>query len=723
MRKVVACLALAGALATVHCSSDQGSLRLGLYVNDLVIPDDTNLMGLYLAELDDAGRTVKAHSFEAAPLREGGVTKIPFPASLVLVSGETTTRVHARLVAFSVGADGARTPLTMREARTVVPTNEARLVRLQLFWHGTGNVVDDQPGVALGDAAAAFSRLHSLCNGARAGVDVTAGIDQTCVPIEVASEADVVGDPLPGSAPNDACFDVAAAFAGAAEISLASREALPAERCSVQIPAEWRSRPFHVGVRGASGFASGASFVRPLPLGGGAVLVGDRLELAPVACAALASGSELVLAASGAPWKGENGVCSDWNSAKRQGVDAEPGPDASVRPDATVPDPRDASDARESSVPGDEQEAGPEGGADASDGGLDAAEAGVSVVPSESSYTLTDTLDNQLLGLAVAAGDLVLTLKFGGSSALMKLKAFTNDGGSEPLVRTSTGGVAFRPRAVVLGGATEFLLEPVEDPTAPVSYLRPDLQQSVLDAPNNDRVRVAQIGANVALIHGMGTTTEGRLLGAGQPPTVGAVNVVDGSLLPRGAVWSSSTRLVAGANPPTQELELYDCLVAGTQIGSCVTVLFVPEVSGDTLGTIDDVVDSGLGPYALVTTNNSGNYLIAPVPARGDEYDGSGIDVPLSTHVIIGGPERVCVATSTPDQGQILCASAVTTNAAGLVPVFDSFVTHLVLASDDTYLYAAYRCLSTAADPKAVHLRRIRWSTVETNQPVPALCN
>lgn len=105
--------------AGVHCASEDtgGILRIGMYVNDLVIPEDTNLMGLYLAEIQAAGRYGKVHAFEAAPLRDGDTTYVLFPASLVVASGEQTARLHARLVAFHVDASGARKALTMREAR------------------------------------------------------------------------------------------------------------------------------------------------------------------------------------------------------------------------------------------------------------------------------------------------------------------------------------------------------------------------------------------------------------------------------------------------------------------------------------------------------------------------------------------------------------------------------------------------------------------------------
>jgi hypothetical protein len=109
-------------------------------------------MGLYVAELQEDGKVGTVHAFEAAPLRDGEKVYVPFPSSLVLVSGKTTTVVHARLVAFHVDADGTRTALTMREARSAMPTDASKLLRMSLFWHATGNVTDDAAGTPIATA-------------------------------------------------------------------------------------------------------------------------------------------------------------------------------------------------------------------------------------------------------------------------------------------------------------------------------------------------------------------------------------------------------------------------------------------------------------------------------------------------------------------------------------------------------------------------------------------
>ncbi|RYE97653.1 MAG: hypothetical protein EOO77_38670, partial [Oxalobacteraceae bacterium] len=134
------------AVSLLACSSQTvvpGALVLGIHTNDLVIADDVNALGLYILHQDATGRVRERLAYEVAPLRVDGQVLVYLPATMVLeASDREGDRVHARLVAYR----SDRTVVTMREARAQVPTDQSRLLRLNLFFTNSGNVVDAAPG-------------------------------------------------------------------------------------------------------------------------------------------------------------------------------------------------------------------------------------------------------------------------------------------------------------------------------------------------------------------------------------------------------------------------------------------------------------------------------------------------------------------------------------------------------------------------------------------------
>lgn len=661
------------ALASVQCSAEPyGTLRLGLYVNDLLIPEETNLMALYMAESDAAGRTTKVHAFEATPLREGDRTLVPFPASLVVVSGEVTERVHLKLVAYHVGADGSRTVLTMREARTRVPATDARLLRLGLFWHGIGNVQDEGRGVvASGNVTteARFMQLHSVCNGALAPAGQTADEAGRCTSVDVETEADAINAPLPGSTADDPCLDVAATFAG--ELTLAdpaTRTELAAGACSMQVPASVAATTFNVGVR------SGAE-VRALALGLGVQREGDRVRLPAMVCTALSRGAALVFSPSADPWTGAFGVCAPWNTATGATTRGTPSVDGGPSVDAPP------------------TETGTDGTADAS------LEADAPFVePTASRYLFTTDIDFQALdGIAATFDQVVLTMR-DAEARVAREVVFALPVGTIPLDAPASGdSIARRPRVLDLAGKHEFYLEA---DGYPAQHLNPSGTAAPLSIPSPDNARVFQLAfGRGAVIHDVPAAA--RELDPAAPSQVLGSELLQNPI-PKGVqhIVRFGSRAVGSLIEDDQTFDFLDCdLAAGTLANCSVTQnVDLPSIGG--IGSTLDMTSSSLGVFALV--EGDGTRALVKLGAPGQIATRS---VDTSAAQLAAGPSHACFTGGDLAAAHVYCASSMT-EGEPLVEVFDVAVRDVVLAADETYLYMAHRC-GGALD---IHLTRLPWA-------------
>lgn len=678
------CLLIA-ALAAVQCSpAPFGTLRLGLYANDLLIPDETNLMALYMAESDASGRVTKVHAFEAAPLREGDKVYVPFPASLVVVSGEVTQRVHLKLIAYHVEADGTRRPLTMREARVPVPTEQARLLRLNLFWHGIGNVVDEGTGLVAAEGSTGvsterFDLLRSICAGGRAADGQTAGVDGSCVDLDVETEGDDLAAPLPGSTSEDPCLNVAATFAGATVVAdLATRNQLAAGACSVHIPATVAASSFNVGVR------SGAE-LRPLPLGLGVRREGERLVLPSVVCTALAGGAELVFAPSADPWTGAFGICAPWNTATRATTEGSATRDGGAPPDATTPD-------------GNPADTGTDGATDAdADGSVSEATA--------SRYLFSTSVDFETLdGIAASSDHVVLTLRDSEIYLAHEL-LFATPTGSIPLDPKPLGEVnSRRPRRIDMAGKAEFYLESIASPGISARYLKPDGTTSPLAVTPGQNVRVFQLSAQRGAVTFGGSTLLARALDPASPGAVLPSELVDEpTAYPLRHVVGAGSHLVGSIIEANNRFDFLECDTSTERLVDCTAAINLQPAGIGPTGTTLEMAGSSLGAFALV----EGGSTRALVHLALDGIPGllGTRSVDSTAAHLAAGPTHVCFAGGDSGSAHVYCAGSMT-EGDPLVDVYDVGVRDIVLSADATYLYTAYRCSGTLD----IHVQRLPWS-------------
>ena len=333
---------------------------LALNTNDLVISSDTNLVGLYVAQIGANGRVLAIEAHEAAPLRhEDGTVEVPFPASLLLADATDTQGVHVKLVAYR-GA--SRTPLTMRESRTQLPNEGQRLLRLNLYFTNQDNVADSAPGttvLAEGSSLVSasdlsfrnatgpipqnqFDRFTSLCDGAPAPAGKTAGDDGRCVDLEVdVNTLPFREDPgalVPGANPDaDSCYDVGRAFSlwedGAiGHFDRAAIDALPTTgECRIDLPAAYDPARLNVAMSTTEAAfetrsnphdpnspTTTAPSLRPLPLGVAYRHEGNSIVLPAHVCAVVrrAAVQELLFSQRTVAWRGEEPVCAPWSHAK-----------------------------------------------------------------------------------------------------------------------------------------------------------------------------------------------------------------------------------------------------------------------------------------------------------------------------------------------------------------------------------------------------------------------
>lgn len=342
----------------VACSdtSPSGSLVLGIHTNDLLIAEDVNLIGLYVDHLDAQGRSVERMAYEVAPLRTGDTVHVPLPSTLVLASsGVQGEKVHARLVAYR---KETREVLTMREAKALVPTDRAQLLRLNLFFTNQNNVVDATPGVpvlasdlTLQDqqgpiSADAFARFSSRCDGRAAGPEETADDGGRCVPLEVTlGEADRYDEEkgLRGTHPEDGCYDVAKTFAKRTDdaVRRIDRTQLPQTgACTIQLPGTFDVARLNVAMLTTEpAFDTpdwdGAT-LRPLAAGVAFAPAPHTITLTAAQCDVVRRSpvQGLLVSQRTTAWAGADPVCAIWNAAKAEGTFEGPPPGPPAPTDA-----------------------------------------------------------------------------------------------------------------------------------------------------------------------------------------------------------------------------------------------------------------------------------------------------------------------------------------------------------------------------------------------------
>lgn len=332
------------AASLVACSAKTvtpGALVLGIHTNDLVIADDVNLIGLYVAQIEAGGRVRQRLAYEAAPLRVGDDVRIRFPASLVLEArDEPGDRIHARLIAYR---GDRREVLTMREARSQVPSEGARLLKLNLFFTNAGNVVDSQPNTPMLEtelsvqdqdgviSEGAFSRFQSVCEGRAAGVDQTADDSGRCVPLDIELGPHNSYDfdaGLRGGRKEDPCYDVSAAFQARADNAVRridTRALAPSGVCVVQLPGAYDPERLNLAMITAErAFETpdyGGAFLRPLAAGVAFTQSGTTVTLTAPACDQLrrAEVTGLIASQRTTAWRGGDPVCAPWSHAATPG--------------------------------------------------------------------------------------------------------------------------------------------------------------------------------------------------------------------------------------------------------------------------------------------------------------------------------------------------------------------------------------------------------------------
>ena len=341
------------------------SLVIAMYTGDLDLPEDTDLVGLYIAQIEEGGRTRRVLAYEATPLREPGKpARIPFPSDFVVVSRGEADQVHVRLVAYKKQTHDV---LTMREARTKVPMEDQRGLRLNLFFTNQNNVQDATPGAEVMAAAGslstrdanaeissqAFERFTSLCDGAPAPAGMTAGDDGSCVPLEVPLESLPRTDApefLAGTREGDSCYDVHAAFVSGAglgsgiDVARVATSTLPVNgECRIPLPAVFDPARLNVAlVTNAPVFErpdGSYSGFRPLAAGLAFRQQGNEVVLPAHVCALarVPEVVELAFSQRALAWGGLEPVCSKWSTAAaaRASDGAAPDPLPDAGPDAS----------------------------------------------------------------------------------------------------------------------------------------------------------------------------------------------------------------------------------------------------------------------------------------------------------------------------------------------------------------------------------------------------
>ncbi len=352
-------------LASCSSTSQQGFVVVSINTGDLALPLDSETIGLYISQIDESGRASNLLASEQHVTRNNGVPSVRFPSSLVVVSNGKSSRIHTRLVAY----DGnTRNVLTMRESRTLVPTDSSALLRLNLFYTNQGNVIDDLPGQVVAtsehasieaeptlqlrqsDSAGAdpYARFHSVCDGARAPEGMTAGDDGRCVPLD-ASAADLsvydaaIG--VPFSHESDSCYDVLKTFEPRSDggaVQLAAKGLPETGECRVELPRAFDPARLNVAMAGLGGFPATDEYpggLRPLAATLAFRQEGTSIVLPERVCALARRGS-LVFSQRTVQWRGVEPVCSEYTLAKQPlGFDnPPPDPRRELDPDGAAPD-------------------------------------------------------------------------------------------------------------------------------------------------------------------------------------------------------------------------------------------------------------------------------------------------------------------------------------------------------------------------------------------------
>lgn len=297
-----------------------------------------------------------------------------------------------------------------------------------------------------------FFQFRSVCAGAPAPEGQTAGEDGSCVALDVETVVDDASLPLPGGDEEDPCFDVTAAFAGAVPSDAAPTPEGPLGACSVPVPAQVGSR-WNVALR-----RDGVQ--RPLPVGLAARADTSRAVFVPSVCAALASGAQLVFAATTSPWRGDFGVCAPWNSAKEQTTDGatlDGGLPDMTLPDVTLPD---------ATLPDVTLPDAPFSDVEIGDALPDVELPDVVPPPAGAArHSLTAPPPGfTLLGLASAGAEVVLVGQVASMSHVLREPLFAALSGSSAYPATVGVGFGVIPKLLRLGATDHFYLQLIAEP-------------------------------------------------------------------------------------------------------------------------------------------------------------------------------------------------------------------------------------------------------------------
>ncbi len=716
----------AAALASiVVCSCDSAtpsSLVLSLNTNDLAISGDTNLIGLYIAQLDANGAVIRVDSHEAAPLRlpaPSNEVKMPFPASLVLVSGERKTeRVHIRLIAYRDAE--SREVVTMRESRTRVPTQDgdSRLLRLNLFFSNQANVVDNNPSAAVSTSrggletrtsdldlrdqsasmtAADFDRFTSICDGAPAPAGKTSDDRGRCIDLDVSLEQLPVfaaGATVLGMSEDDRCYDVDLAFQerGDRAIERVQKSELAADgECRVQLPGRYDPKLLNVAmVTSEEAFEFNSETfkgksLRPLAANLAFTLEGNTLVLPANVCKLARRDvvDSLLLSQRTDSWGGGEPVCAPWVKAR-------------VRHDFERVGPGGGTDA---SVPVDAASDG--GASDAGDGGG---------APKSGFADYSVVIDGALFDVAALDGEVALATQAGSqyTFALLDATRFDLPSTAVPVPTASASFYEPQLRGLRVGTKPAFYVQ--ESGGESMLYQLTPSNFTTITTPGTSPVALplADGAAALAWIVGHDATPAQLQMAKLNPnnPAQLLPDIVQSHFLAgttylnlaraRGVFVGDAFYLVNGEDASMG----WKCETA-----NC-TPLSLVQISATGVGAVSQLDDKPIGLFS--TSDGSSAFVqldtgdvLGPLLNLG----------PLGTDLPSGNGYHCVTQIVDGDADKVLCFSdaAIRGNQLGSRVELLTGVDAVQITGDASYLYLAYQCSVIGNE---VHVARMPWSKI-----------
>lgn len=402
------------AAMAVACGEEKPGSGLVLVLDsDLSIPDSVDEVGLYVEHVVGDRHTLILAQ-EAKPLYDPEAKRftLPFTQTFTIEAGLDTKndRIRARFVAY--GHDG--TAVGMREARSAVPSADARQLRLPIRFVNEGRVQDTLntgpvptgAGVSLrqlapGTRADPFGRFrHPEC-----GEDQTLGDAGECIGIDVDIEKLPTGIEV---VPSESCFDTIGCFSNQSEAGV--RELPLGAGCTISVPPR-TGENLAIAVP-AAGYPTGHDAIPSVqPLDAGLYArAGATLTLVPPLCKRLqdAGVSTVLVSARCGPRLLDAPICAEWQATTTK----QPTTDDRFLDEVDDGDASTDGDAADPGPDGDAGDAEPDG-----DGGPDGGSAQAFV----RAFSLTQATDRSIVSFAAAPDGEMWILFEGSESRLVRV--------------------------------------------------------------------------------------------------------------------------------------------------------------------------------------------------------------------------------------------------------------------------------------------------------------